>query len=207
MLPASDPGALSAAAAALKAGAIVGLPTETVYGIAVLPRPEPLAAVIAAKRRPADKGIALLVDGLDQVASSVLLPAAARSLAARFWPGPLTLVLDLLDGVDLPEALTGGTRRVGIRIPDHPVPRGLARRVGPLAVTSANLSGAPDAVSADQLIDALGGALALIVDDGPITLGGIPSTVVAVAADGSLAILRAGAISAALLRTATGGPP
>jgi L-threonylcarbamoyladenylate synthase len=204
VLAASDPGAVPAAAAALAAGSIVGLPTETVYGLAVLPHPEPLAALIAAKHRPPAKGIALLVDGIDQVASSVVLPAAAQALAARFWPGPLTLVLALREGAALPEALTGGKRRIGIRIPDHPVPRAVARRMGPLAVTSANVSGEPDAVTVDELIGSLGASLAVVIDAGPIARGGIPSTVVVVDPDGSLTVLRTGAIEAQVLRAVAG---
>jgi L-threonylcarbamoyladenylate synthase len=180
----------------------VGLPTETVYGLAVLPRPEALAAVIAAKRRPPDKGIALLLDGLDQVSTLVVVPGVARRLAAAFWPGPLTLVLPLRAGVVLPEALTGGSDRLGIRVPDHPVPRALARRLGPLAVTSANISGQPEATTAAELLDAVGASLAAVVDAGPIPRGGVASTVVSLATDGSMTILRAGRIDREALERA-----
>ena len=98
-------------------------------------------------------------------------------------------------------AAAGGRDRVvgdtlGVRLPDHPVPRTLARRLGPLAVSSANRSGEPDARTAAELVASVGAALAVVLDDGPVR-GGVPSTVVAVSADGRLTILRAGALDAA----------
>ena len=203
VLDAGDPTALDAAAAALTRGDIVGLPTETVYGLAVLPLEASLAALVAAKDRPPDKGIALLIDGLDQVADLAELPDAARRLAAACWPGALTLVLPLRPGIVLPDMVTGGRATLGVRLPDHPVPRALARRLGPLAVSSANRSGEPEARTAAELLAAVGSSLAVVIDDGPVR-GGVPSTVVAVALDGGLTILRAGALDLATLETAAG---
>ncbi len=203
VVAADDADALDMAAAAIGAGLIVGLPTETVYGLAVLPQEGPLAALIAAKGRSLDKGIALLIDGLDQVAHLVHIPDAARLLAARFWPGALTLVLPLRPDAPLPLAVTGGRDTLGVRLPDHPLPRTLARRLGPLAVSSANRSGEPDARTAAELVASVGAALSVVLDDGPVR-GGVPSTVVAVAADGGLTILRAGALDEAALRAAVG---
>ena len=100
------------------------------------------------------------------------MPPGAMRLAERFWPGPLTLVLDLRPGAVLPSALTGGTRRLGVRLPDHPVPRSIARILGPIAVTSANRSGEPEALDAETLRDQLGGSIALIVDGGPVPARG-----------------------------------
>ncbi len=198
---AAEPDAIDAAVMALARGEIVGLPTETVYGLAVLPRPAPLDALVAAKGRSPDKGIALLIDGLDQVADLVDLPGAAHRLAAACWPGALTLVLPLLPGVSLPDMVTGGRATLGVRLPDHAVPRTLARRLGPLAVTSANRSGEPDARTAAELVATVGPAISVVIDDGPVR-GGVPSTVVAVAADGSLTILRAGALDREMLEAA-----
>ena len=198
VLPANDPDALAAAVAALQSGGIVGIPTETVYGIGVVPRPDALAAVIAAKQRPDEKGIALLVDGLDQVEGLVMVSEPAQRLVERFWPGALTLVLPLRRPELVPEAVTGGRGTLGLRIPDHPVPRALARELGPLAVTSANRSGEPAALIPEELVAAVGDALALVLDDGPVH-GGVASTVVSVNADGSWQVLREGALQLAEL--------
>lgn len=195
LLDATDPAALSEAAAAMSSGGIVGIPTETIYGIGVVPRPEALAAIMAAKRRSQEKGIVLLVDGLDQVEGLVQLALPARRLAARYWPGALTLVLPLLRPELVPEALTGGRDTVGLRIPDHPVPRALARELGPIAVTSANRSGEPPARIPEELVAAIGHSLTLVLDDGPVR-GGVASTVVAVDRDGGWQVLREGALDA-----------
>mgnify|MGYP001828588693 FL=1 len=201
LLSASDPSALREAAAAMLSGGIVGLPTETVYGIGVVPRPEALAAVIAAKQRPEEKGIALLIDGLDQVDGLVEVAPPARRLAARYWPGALTLVLPLVRPELVPEAVTGGRDTVGLRIPDHAVPRALARELGPIAVTSANRSGEPPAQTPEELIASVGHSLALVLDDGPVR-GGVASTVVAVDRGGGLEVLREGALVAAAIYSA-----
>jgi len=204
LLPAADPASLTEAVLAMQAGGIVGIPTETVYGIGVIPRPEALAAVIAAKGRPDDKGIALLIDGLDQVDGLVEVSRPARRLAAHYWPGALTLVLPLRRRGLVPEAVTGGRDTLGLRIPDHPVPRALARELGPIAVTSANRSGEAAAVIPEELIAAVGASLALVLDDGPVH-GGVASTVVAVTAEGSWRVLREGALSRAEVEVIAAG--
>ena len=204
LLPATDPAALTEAALAMRAGGIVGIPTETVYGIGVVPRPEALAAVIAAKQRADDKGIALLIDGIDQVEGLVDVETPARRLAERFWPGALTLVLPLRRPELVPAAVTGGRSTLGLRIPDHPVPRALARELGPIAVTSANRSGEPPATIPEELIASVGHALALVLDDGPVR-GGMASTVVAVTADDAWTVLREGALSRADIETTARG--
>jgi L-threonylcarbamoyladenylate synthase len=185
----------------LLAGAIVAIPTETVYGLAVLPNPPALARLVEAKRRSADKGIALLVDSIEQVRRLAIVPRVAERLAARFWPGALTLVLPQRPDAPLPELLTGGRPTIGVRLPDHAVPRTLARLLGPLAVSSANISGQPDATTAAQVVASLADQVALVIDDGPVR-GGAPSTVVACPANGELQILRAGAITEAEVRAA-----
>lgn len=204
MLAARDSAALTEAALAMQAGGIVGIPTETVYGIGVVPRPEALAAVIAAKQRPDDKGIALLIDSLDQLDGLVDVTEPARRLADRYWPGALTLVLSLQRPELIPEAVTGGRDTLGLRIPDHPVPRALARELGPIAVTSANRSGEPPAQSAEELIASVGHSLALVLDDGPVR-GGVASTVVAVDHDGAWRVLREGALDTAAIAAAVRG--
>ena len=200
MLPPS-PAALERAAAELLAGGIVAIPTETVYGLAVSPSPEGLARLVEAKRRSADKGIALLVDSIEQVKLLASVPLIAERLAQRFWPGALTLVLPQLPDVPLPELLTGGRSTIGVRLPDHAVPRALARRLGPIAVSSANISGQPDATTATQVVLSLADEVALVIDDGPVR-GGVPSTVVACTSEGQLEILRVGTITEADVRAA-----
>lgn len=201
LLPASEPSALRAASAALLAGGIVGLPTETVYGVGVIPRAAALEALIAAKRRPEDKGVALLIDDPAQIAPLVVFGSAARRLAARFWPGPLTLVLPLRDADAVSPLLTGGRTTLAVRLPDHDVPRRLARELGPLAVSSANRSGQPDARSAAELVAALGPSLTLVLDDGPVR-GGRASSVVSVDPAGHISVLREGALRSGLIEAA-----
>jgi L-threonylcarbamoyladenylate synthase len=189
---ADDAAGREAAIEALHAGEIVGLPTDTVYGIAVaLDTPGGIERLFAAKDRPPDKAIMVLADGPDQVVDLVSWPPAARVLG-QLWPGGLTLVLPLRDGAGVPPALTAGTRTLGVRVPDHPTPRALARALGPLPTTSANRSGEPAALTAGEVAASLGERLGLVLDGGRST-GGTASTVV----DCSVArptILRSGAI-------------
>jgi L-threonylcarbamoyladenylate synthase len=191
VLATSDPDALQHARLALVAGGIVGIPTETVYGLAVLPRPVALEALIVAKRRPQEKGIALLIDDLAQVADLVVISDAVRRIADALWPGPLTLVLPIAPSVMLPAGLTGGRDTLALRMPDHPVPRALARDLGPIGASSANRSGEPDATTAAELIRTVGESLSLVLDDGPVR-GGKPSSVVAIDVSGVISVLRAG---------------
>jgi L-threonylcarbamoyladenylate synthase len=197
ILPAADDAAIERAVETLYSGEVVAIPTETVYGLVVLPTETGVARLIAAKRRSAEKGIQLLIDSLDQAGSLAVLTPAAERLANSFWPGPLTLVLARQPASELPELLGGGRPTLGLRLPDHDVPRRLARRAGPLAASSANISGRPDATTAQLVVDALGGDIALVLDGGPVR-GGVPSTVVD-CSDTAVAprILRAGAISEA----------
>jgi L-threonylcarbamoyladenylate synthase len=183
-----------AAAATLRNGGVVAIPTDTVYGIAVaLGRAAGVERLFEVKARPPDKAVMVLVDALAQVAGWVELSPAANALST-LWPGGLTLVLPLRPGAPLPAALTAGTQALGVRIPKHDVPRALARAVGPLPTTSANPSGAPEARSAQEVLATLGERIDLIVDGGP-SAGGVPSTVVDCSA-GQPRILRAGAIGA-----------
>jgi len=189
--------AVIVAAAALQRDEVVAIPTETVYGLAVLPRAGPLARLLDVKRRATDKGIQLLIDSIDQARSVAVLSPAAEQLADAFWPGGLTLIVDRRPDVDLPLLLGGGRPTLGLRLPDHDLPRALARLLGPLAASSANLSGRPPATTAELVAAALGDELGMIVDDGPVR-GGVPSTVVdcSAAADDPR-ILREGAVPAA----------
>ena len=180
------------AVAILRGGGVVALPTDTVYGIAVaLATPAGVERLFDVKERPPDKAIMVLVDDIAQVADLVELPAAAAALAS-LWPGGLTLVLPLRPAAPLPGALTAGTATLGVRIPDHRVPRHLARGVGPLPTTSANRSGRPDARSADEVIAFLGERIDAVIDGGR-SPGGVPSTVLDCTTP-TVGLLRPGAI-------------
>ena len=178
----------------LEAGGIVALPTDTVYGLAAnLADVDAIERLFAAKRRPADRAVVLLLAEVGQAEGLAAWPPAADAFARAFWPGALTLVVAQRSDAGLPSELTGGRPTVGLRVPDHPSPRALAAALGPLPVTSANVSGLPEASDAAEIRDQLGDAIELILDGGPAE-GGSPSTVV----DCSRAlpgILRAGAIS------------
>ncbi len=178
----------------LRGGGIVALPTDTVYGIGVaLDSPGGIERLFAAKGRPPERGIMLLLEDAAQADGIGMLDRAAAALAAACWPGGLTIVVPQRPGVALPDALTGGAPTIGLRVPDHGAPRALARGVGPLPVTSANASGAPEAPDAAAIVEQLGEAVDLVLDGGPAH-GGPASTVVD--CSGPLpVILRVGAIS------------
>jgi L-threonylcarbamoyladenylate synthase len=189
------------AVATLRAGGLVAMPTDTVYGLGVaLDAPDGLPRLFAAKGRPPDRAIVLLVADVEQAASVGDLSPAARVLAERFWPGGLTLVLARAPDARLPAALTGGAATIGVRLPNHDCPRSLARILGPLPVTSANRSGRPDARDAAGVLEQLGERIDLVIDGGPAR-GGVPSTVVD--CSGKLPrVLRVGAIAPAELSAA-----
>ncbi|MBI5069810.1 MAG: threonylcarbamoyl-AMP synthase [Deltaproteobacteria bacterium] len=184
---------LAGAAALLRAGGIVAYPTETFYGLGALwHRREALQRLAAAKLRPAGKPLPLLCADRAQLAEVAgPLPPAAERLAARFWPGPLTLVLPAAAGV--PEEITAGTATVGARIPGCALARALASAAGgALVSTSANPSGGPPPRRAGELAPEILAAIDGVLDGGA-TPGGLPSTVVALGRDGP-ALVRAGVI-------------
>lgn len=203
---ADGPAGRDEAVRVLEAGGIVVVPTDTVYGIAVaLSTPGGIERLFAAKSRPPDKAIALLVADVAQAGEIGELNASALALARAFWPGGLTLVVARRIDWPLPAALTGGELApgaiptVGLRVPAHDAPRALARALGPLPTTSANRSGEPELGDADAIEAELGGAIDLILDGGP-SIGGPASTVVDCTGD-RVTILRAGAIPAPEVET------
>lgn len=162
----------------LRAGGVVAIPTDTVYGIAAdMALPDAIERLFAAKRRPPEKAVAVLLADVDQAWTLGIRTPHARVLGERFWPGGLTLVLPARPDAVLPRILAAGLSTVGVRVPDHPAPRAIARILGPLPTTSANVSGEPDARDAHEIAERLGEALALVLDGGPIH-GGPASTVV-----------------------------
>lgn len=202
VLSAEAPEALRQAVAVLQRGGLVAFPTDTVYGVGALAfAAEAVQRLYEVKGRSADKAIAVLVAreaDLTQVAAT--LTPSARALALRFWPGPLTLVVPKHPA--LPEAVSAGST-VGVRQPDHPVAQALLGLSGPLAVTSANLSGQSSATTAEGVLSQLGGRIDLLLDGGQ-TPGGVASTVIDCTADLPV-ILRPGPISAAEIEAALKG--
>jgi tRNA threonylcarbamoyl adenosine modification protein (Sua5/YciO/YrdC/YwlC family) len=166
---------LADAAAALRRGLVVVVPTDTVYGMAADPsRPGATGRLFEAKGRPADVQLPVFVDSLEQADDIAVMDERARALAARFWPGGLTLVVGSRPGVGL--GVGGDGKSVGLRCPDHLVPRQLCAEIGPLAATSANLHGQPTPETAAEAAKTFGDAVAVVVDGGPCQ--GAPSTVV-----------------------------
>jgi L-threonylcarbamoyladenylate synthase len=188
--------AMERALAVLSAGGLVVMPTDTVYGVGCLAfNSEAVARLYLVKGRPENKPIPVLLSSaveLDSVAIEV--PQPMRRLAETFWPGPLTLILPRRPS--LPQAIGPGDT-VGVRVPAHRLAQRLLSAAGPMAVTSANLSGEPPARSADEAEMALAGRVDLILDDGP-SPGGQPSTVVDGTTD-PMTIVREGPISQAAL--------
>ncbi len=186
------PADLERAAEALRAGMCVAYPTETSYGLGVDPwHPTALDHLLARKGRDVDSPLPLVLADRGQLERVVKqVPAAARHLMDKAWPGPLTLVLPARSGLPAPLV---GPLGVGVRISSHPVATALARLLGaPLVATSANHRGAPPAMSADQVARDLGW-VDLLLDAGEAPPSA-PSTVVSVAAGGEVRLLRQGAL-------------
>ena len=192
ILPSDYPQATLRALAAIQSGELVAFPTDTVYGLgASIHDPKAIERLYLVKGRDTAKAIAVLIgdlDDLSQVATD--MTRTALRLAERFWPGPLTLVVARQPG--LPKNLSQQPT-IGVRMPDHPVALDLLHLTGPLAVTSANLSGQPSASTAHLVYSQLGGQISLILDGGQ-TPGGHPSTVVDCTGS-ELLILRSGPLS------------
>jgi L-threonylcarbamoyladenylate synthase len=191
-----DAGGRAIAVQILRDGGIVALPTDTVYGIAVaLVTPGGIDRLFQVKRRLPDKAVMLLLDDAAQAADAGRITPAAAALIAACWPGGLTVVVPQLPDVRWPAMLTGGVATIGLRVPDHDAPRALARAVGPLPTTSANVSGIPEATDAAGIVAQLGDAIDLVLDGGPAH-GGPASTIVDCSGE-EPTILRAGAVPAA----------
>jgi L-threonylcarbamoyladenylate synthase len=192
----ADAAAIDQAARLILAGGVVALPTDTLYGLAADPRrADAVARVAGIKERPAERAMPLIAADLNQVTASLgALPPIAMKLARAFWPGPLTIVIDAPP--TLAPEVSGGTGRVGVRVPAHEVARALCRACGsPLTATSANISGAPSSASPDEIERTIGARIDMLLDDGP-TPGGPASTIVDVtgASPRLVTLIRAGAV-------------
>ncbi len=194
-----DAAALDRAAALLRAGRLVVIPTETVYGLAAdALNPSAASAIYAAKGRPSDNPLIVHIADPEQARPLVKrLPDAYFALAERFWPGPMTVILE--KSARVPYETSGGLETVALRMPSHPVARELIRRAGtPLAAPSANLSGSPSPTCAGHCIQDLTGRVDAIIDGGSCTVG-VESTVLTLCTDPP-AILRPGAVTLEMLR-------
>ena len=190
---APDPAGLDRAAEAIRAGGIVALPTDTLYGLAADPFSDAAVRRLASvKGRTFARALPLIAADLAQIVAQLgELPTLARILAARFWPGPLTLLVPAPDGVAA--EVSGGTGRLGVRVPAHAVARGLCHASGRvLTATSANITGRTATRDPDDVMAWFGSEVDVLLDGG-MTPGGPPSTIVDVSAI-EPRLVRAGAV-------------
>ncbi len=194
------------AAGHLRAGRLVAFPTETVYGVgADATNGTAVASIFEAKGRPRFNPLIVHVANAQAAERYVALDALAQNLAAKFWPGPLTLVLPRKINSGIADLVTAGLDTVAIRVPDHAIARALLLEAGvPVAAPSANRSGHVSPTTAAHVSADLDDKLALILDGGP-TQHGLESTVVAIAG-GIFTIMRPGAVTAEQIASVTGVP-
>src|SRR5947209_11817775 len=193
VLPFTD-GGIAEGARLILAGEPVAVPTETVYGLAAdATDAEAVARIYQSKGRPGFNPLIVHVADVEAAERIGEFDQAARELAARHWPGPLTLVLPLRADSGIASIVTAGLPTIGLRVPSHPAMQALLRAVGrPLAAPSANVSGSISPTRAEHVLKGLGGRIPLIIDGGA-TQRGLESTIVA-ATGGKLRLLRPGPI-------------
>ncbi len=187
--------AIAEAAALVRAGQPVAVPTETVYGLAAdATNRDAVARIYAAKGRPSFNPLIVHVPNLAAAERYGVFDDAARALAAAHWPGPLTLIVRQRADNGVASLATAGLATIALRVPAHRAMRALLDATGlPLAAPSANASGGISPTRAEHVLRSLGGRIALVIDDGPCAVG-IESTIVA-ATDGVLRLLRPGPIA------------
>ncbi len=200
----ANPAAVRGGAAILNDGGLVAFPTETVYGLGADARSDQaVARIFEVKDRPQFNPLIVHVKDLDAAARYAAFDDQARALAARYWPGPLTLVLPRRADSGLSLLVSAGLDTVALRVPAHACAQALlAAFDGPIAAPSANRSGAVSPTRAEDVAESLGDAVDLIIDDGPCSIG-LESTVVDLTGD-TLAILRHGAVTLEMLEAEFG---
>lgn len=205
LLPYS-PASIAEAATLIRAGEPVAVPTETVYGLAAdATRADAVARIYAAKGRPSFNPLIVHVPDLAAAERISVLPAPALALAARFWPGPLTIVAPLRRDAAIAALATAGLPTIALRVPAHPAMRALLAACGlPLAAPSANASGTISPTRAAHVLRSLDGRIPLVIDGGA-TEAGLESTIVATT-EGALRLLRPGPIASSALAEAAGLP-
>ena len=205
MMLAPDEAGIARAAEILRGGGLVALPTETVYGLAARADSEAaIAAIYRAKGRPEFNPLIVHVASLEQAERLARFDVRARLLAARFWPGPLTLVLPLRKGVAIAPAVTAGLPTIALRMPAHPLMQAVLHEIGvPLAAPSANRSGSVSPTSAGHVLASFGEDAPVVLDGGPCERG-LESTIVAVREHG-WQLLRPGPIAESAVAAILGG--
>lgn len=200
-LPA-DASGIERAAAILRAGGLVGLPTETVYGLGANAfSAEAVRAIFEAKGRPADDPVIVHLADAAQLEWVAVATEQASMLAQRFWPGPLTLVLPKRP--EIPAEVTAGLETVGVRVPSHPVARAVLQAAAlPVAAPSANLFGHTSPTTAQHVLDDLDGRIDAVIDGGPATVG-VESTIVDVRSN-QARLLRPGGLAAEAIEAVLG---
>lgn len=209
MIKSPTPASLARAAALLRAGELVALPTETVYGLgADAANPQAAAKIFAAKGRPADHPLIVHLADADALTDWAReIPKEAIALARAFWPGPLTLILK--KEADVPDVVTGGQDTVGLRVPDHPIALALLRAFGGgIAAPSANRFGRISPTTAQHVFDELGERVAMILDGGACNVG-IESTILDLSRLNEVGpvVLRPGAIGVDAIAAVIGRRP
>ncbi len=204
ILPPDERG-LAEAARILRDGGLVAFPTETVYGLgAVTDDAAAVARIFEAKGRPAHNPLIAHVGSLELARRIAVFDRRAEALAARFWPGPLTLVLPLADRRLVVPAVTAGLATVAVRMPAHPVALALLRRLGrPLAAPSANRSGRTSPTTAAHVLADLEGRIEAVVDAGPCPVG-VESTVVDLSEPERVLLLRPGGLARPAIEAVVG---
>ena len=194
------------AADILKNGGVVGIPTETVYGLAAdALNGAAVAKIFRAKGRPMDNPLIVHIADFSDIRRFDLvreIPESAETLAKAFWPGPLTMIFKRTDAV--PPEVSAGLDTVAIRFPSHPVAQAVIRAAGtPLAAPSANLSGSPSPTTARHVLNDMDGRIDAVLDGGASAVG-VESTVITLAA-GTPRVLRPGGVTVEMLREVLGG--
>jgi L-threonylcarbamoyladenylate synthase len=205
---AADSAGIAAAAQQLRAGGLVALPTETVYGLAArADQAESVAAIYRAKGRPDFNPLIVHVPSVAAARSLARFDDRAEALAAAFWPGALTLVLPLRAEAAIAQAVTAGLPTIALRCPAHPVMRAVLDTTGlPLAAPSANRSGGVSPTQADHVAASLGDAVPMILDGGSCAAG-LESTIVALREGGAWQVLRPGPITESEISAILGQGP
>lgn len=201
--PQEDKNAIKTAANLILQGEVVGMPTETVYGLAANAlNGDAVGKIFHAKGRPQDNPLIVHIADFEQIYDLCpAVPPQAKLLAEAFWPGPLTMIVP--KGDCIPNEVSCGLDTVGIRLPSHPLARDLIRAAGvPLAAPSANTSGRPSTTTAEHVLRDMDGKIAAILDGGPCGVG-VESTVVTLALD-KPRLLRPGGITLEQLETVLG---